>query len=286
MGVLDTPVVRRVRQSPRLRPPAIAAYRLVDRLTPAPPGPRVVANSMPKSGTHLLATLLDALQPMRFAGRLVTFDIASTHAPAGPLNDLERTLRLLRPSHYVGAHLIRDEEVERRLIEDGACLLTILRDPRAVVLSGTHYVLTATQLRDRDRALELFPDEESILRAMVRGHGRPGEEFYFPEIGERYRAYALWADSAAGLTVKFEDLVGDRGGGDAGVQVERVADVMRHLGKDPGGASEVADRLFSTRAITFRSGRIDSWRDDMPAEIAAEIAERCSDSMARLGYGV
>lgn len=286
MGVLDTPVARRVRQSPRLRPSAIAAYRLMDRLTPAPAGPRVVANSMPKSGTHLLATLLDALQPMRFAGRLVAFDIASTHAPSAPLRELERTLRLLRPSHYIGAHLIRDDAVERRLVEDGACMLTILRDPRAVVLSGTKYVLTATQLRNRDRALELFPDEESILRAMVQGHGRPGDEFYFPEIGERYRAYAGWADSPAGLTVTFEDLVGARGGGDAELQVQRVGEVMRHLGKDPAGARMVADSLFSTSAITFRSGRIDSWRDEMPAPIAAEIAERCSDSMVRLGYRV
>jgi hypothetical protein len=46
----------------------------------------------------------------------------------------------------------------------------------------------------------------------------------------------------------------------------------------------VAERLFSEKVITFRAGTIDSWRQDLPADLAHEIEERCADSMARLGY--
>lgn len=286
MRVLDSALARRVRQSPALRPPAIAAYRAVDRIMPAPPGPRVVANSMPKSGTHLVASLLDQLEGMRFAGRLAAFDVGDSHRPDPALHHLESCLRKLRDSHYLGAHLIHDPRVEERIAATPVKLLTILRDPRAVVLSGAHYVMDAKQLAGRDEALEMYPDLPSVLRALVHGHGEPGDDFYFPEIGARYRAYAGWADSAVGMTVRFEDLIGGRGGGSDDEQVAQVAAIVEFLGygTDAESATAVAERLFSEKAITFRAGSIDSWRTGLPDDLVTEIEERCADSMNRLGY--
>lgn len=286
MGLLDTPLVRKVRQSPRLRPAAIAAYRAVDRMLPEGAGPRVLANSMPKSGTHLLASLLDGLGDLRFAGHLVTFDCNDRQQPEQPLGDLVRRLGGLRNGRYLGGHLIADDLVQDRVAASGVKLLTILRDPRAVTVSGANYVLEATQLRDRDEALKIFPDKEAILRAMVVGHGEPGEKFHFPEIGERYAAYAAWWDSPVGLTVRFEDLIGGRGGGSDDEQVERVATILQFLGygADLDTSRRLAARLFSEKAITFRTGRIDSWREELPPALTAQIEERCASWMERLGY--
>ena len=283
-GLLDTALVRRVRQTPALRPPAIAAYRMLDRMMPARPGPRVVANSMPKSGTHLLASMLDQLDGMRFSGRLVTFDAGDRFDPDRPLAKLDTCLKRLRDSHYIGGHLIRDPRVEQRIVASGAKLLTILRDPRAVVVSGAHYVMDARHIQGRDEALEGFPDHASVLRAMVFGRGEPGERFYFPEIGERFRRYADWADSSAGMTVLFEDLIGHRGGGSRDDQVAQVAAILDFLGYDADSSSAIAEQMFSEKAITFRAGRIDSWRDDLTPELVGEIEHRCGDTMARLGY--
>jgi hypothetical protein len=284
--VLDSALARRVRRSPALRPPAIMAYRVMDRLTPAAPGPRVVANSMPKSGTHLLASLLDQLEGMRFAGHLVVFDPGDRFNPQPPLRHLETRLRKLRDSHYIGGHLIHEPEVERRIGDSGAKLITILRDPRAVIVSGAHYVMDAKHLRDRAEALEMFPDLPSVLRALVFGHGEPGDKFYSPEIGERYRAYADWVGASVGITVRFEDLVGSRGGGSDAAQIEGVASVLTYLGygsrNEP--SEQIAERMFSEKSITFRAGTIDSWRADLPQDLAQEIETRCADSMRRLGY--
>lgn len=259
---------------------------MVDRMMPAPPGPRVVANSMPKSGTHLLATLLDQLDGMRFAGRLVVFDDADRLQPEKRLKELDRCLRKLRDSHYVGAHLMRDPRVEERIAASDVKFLTILRDPRAVVVSGFHYVMDAKQLQGRDEALAMFEDRESALRALVFGYGEPGERFYFPEIGTRYRAYADWANSPVGLTVQFEDLIGGRGGGSDDQQVAQVAAIVDYLGYASAveSAADIARRMFSEKVITFRAGTIDSWRADLPADLLREIEDRCGDTMAELGY--
>lgn len=286
MQVLDSALVRRVRQSPRLRPPAIAAYRLMDRLTPAPPGPRVVANSMPKSGTHLLSALLDQIEGMRFSGRIVMYNEAHRHISGRRLKQLDSCLDGLRSSHYFGAHLIRDEQVETRVAARDVKMITMIRDPRAVIASALHYVQTAQQLKRRQEILRVFPDQESVVRGLVVGHGRPGDRFYFPEIGSRFASYVAWADSPLGMTVRFEDIVGGRGGGSDDEQVRQVASVLRYLGHatPTETASVMAGRLFSERAITFRAGVVDSWKQDIPARLISEIEDRCADSMHRMGY--
>lgn len=284
MQILDTALARRVRRSRALRPPAIAAYRAAVRVMPAPPGPSVVANSMPKSGTHMLATLLDQIPGMRFSGQIVLFQHEHFHDPQPQLRVLDRRLKRLRRSHYIGSHLVCVPEVESRVAASDVKLVTIVRDPRAVVVSAAHYVMNAPQLRGREAALELFPDKKALLNAAVFGHGEPGDEFYAPDIGTRFAAYAGWAESPVGLTVRFEDLVGARGGGDRDLQVQEVRRILDHLEVDGVAADAVAAGLFSEKAITFRAGTVDSWRADLTPELINEIETRCASSMDRLGY--
>jgi hypothetical protein len=154
------------------------------------------------------------------------------------------------------------------------------------VVSGAHDVLDAKQLKGRDEALEIFPDPASMLRALVFGYAEPGEKFYFPEIGERFRAYADWVNSSVGLTVRFEDLIGSRGGGSDDEQVAQVARIVDYLGygDELESATPVAERLFSEKVITFRAGTIDSWREDLPVDLVREIEDRCADAMDLLGF--
>jgi hypothetical protein len=123
-----------------------------------------------------------------------------------------------------------------------------------------------------------------MWRGLVFGIGVPGDLFYQPEIGARYRAFVDWIDSAVGHTVRFEDLVGNQGGGSDDQQLKAVLGILDHLGYPPESAAPIARRLFSERSATFRSGTIDSWRRDLPDGLADEIADRCADSMVRLGY--
>lgn len=285
MNVLDSAMVRRVRQSSRLRPMAAAAYRMADRMIPAGDGPMVIANSMPKSGTHLLSGLLGQLPGMRFSGRYAVFEYGDREDGQWRVDKLEDRLSKLRRSHFMGAHLVHDPRIEESIRRSGAKLVTILRDPRAVVVSGVHYVAETEHIPGRDDALAVFPTRESMLQAMVHGHGQPGDRFHFPDIGTRYAAYADWLDASIGVVVTFEDLVGARGGGSDDRQRETVGRLLDHLGYAAQGpsADELADRLFSDKSATFRKGRIDSWRDDLPAELADEVVRQCRPVMDRLG---
>ena len=124
-------------------------------MIPAGDAPPVVANSMPKSGTHLLAGLLTVLPRMRFNGRYAAYDYADRSE--GRLGDLERQLRKLRRGHFMGAHLVHERRVEDLVRNSGATMVTILRDTRAVVVSGANYVIDAEHMPGRDLALSLSP---------------------------------------------------------------------------------------------------------------------------------
>jgi len=89
-----------------------------------------------------------------------------------------------------------------------------------------------------------------------------------------------------GLTVRFEDLIGSRGGGSDDEQVAQVARIVDYLGYGDGleSATPVAERLFSEKVITFRAGTIDSWREDLPVDLVREIEDRCADAMDLLGF--
>ncbi len=281
-------MVRRVRQSPRLRPLGIAAYRAADRMFPAGDGPQVIANSMPKSGTHLLGSLLAGLPRMRFNGRLSVFEYSDLLDGVDRVRIFEGDVKKLRNNHFMGAHMVRDPRIEDVVKRSSAKLVTIMRDPRAVVVSGAHYIVDTEHMEGRDLALSLYPSVEGLMEAMVAGHGEPGDDLYFPSIGERFAAYAAWQDAEVGVTVTFEELVGGRGGGSDERQFAEVVRLLDYLGYADREVSstDLAEQMFSERSATFRRGTIDSWRQDLPDALAERIVAECHEVMARLGLPV
>lgn len=287
MRLLETKVAQRARRNPFIRPPAMAAYRALDRMLPAPPGPRVLANSMPKAGTHLLMSLLESLPQMRFAGQVVSYLGEDAVGEEQEFAHLARRLERLRDSHYVIAHLTRDPAVEDLLVTSGAQMVTMVRDPRSAVVSWAHYLLTTRHVPGREWVRDRYPDFDTLVPALVRGFGEPHVFPYLPEVGERFRRYTAWSESEFGIVARFEDLVGTKGGGHAERQHEVTRGIIEYLGySDPQALSdEIVPRIFSANSATFRSGHIDSWRQELPAELADEIHERCGTHMEKWGYG-
>lgn len=287
MRILETRLAQRARRSPLVRPPAVAAYRALDRVLPAPAGPRVLANSMPKAGTHLLMSLLESLPRMRYSGQVVSYLGDDTIGEREDFAHLARRMRLLRDSHYVGGHLVYDQAVEEVLRAHGVRMVTIVRDPRSAVLSWAHYLLTTRHVPGRDWVRTNYPDMETLLPALIRGFGVPRVFPYLPDVGERFRRYTGWSDSDTGTVVRFEDLVGARGGGDDERQRQVTHQIIEHLGYAEPDAltTTVREQIFSQNAATFRAGQIDSWREELPKDLAEEIYERCGIQMEKWGYG-
>jgi hypothetical protein len=170
------------------------------------------------------------------------------------------------------------------LLEDaGLRTLCIVRDPRDVAVSHAHFLTSIGKSRitrkPEHRALLDLPDHGARLLAVLRG--RPG----FPSLGSRFREFAGWRDRSGAIVVRFEDLVGEAGGGDPEAQLEAIVRVARALQVPlaDGDLARIRDRLYGGTS-TFRRGLAGQWREEFGADHRTAAAETLSDVLRDWGY--
>ncbi|MEO8425267.1 MAG: sulfotransferase domain-containing protein [Actinomycetota bacterium] len=245
--------------------------RLVERQAP-----RVLCVSIPKAGTHLLERAL-CLHPQLYRKLLPTLTNSSLQRRDG----IDGLLATVRPGQVIASHLRFDgafpEAADRRHVP----VIFLVRDPRDLVISQVNYVAR----RSDHRFNPLFAQTDGLRRKLElaivgdREHG-------LRSVGERLEVYAGWLRSNA-LVVRFEDLVGPGGGGDADRQAETVRTIYRHirLPVDEVFVSSLCGRLFSSDSPTFRRGAIGQWRDLFDDELGDLFERTAGDMMRAYGYG-
>ena len=252
--------------------PSKLPRRLTDR-----GAPRVFCVSIPKSGTHLLERAL-CLHPALYRKLLPTVSGENVGKWGGVPGLVER----IRPGQVVISHLRHSEQDERTLAEAGLRGLFMVRNPRDLVVSQIHYVTKRTdhRLHDLFRAL---PDARARLRTAITGDAGAG----LPSIAERLSYFQGWLSSGL-LVVRFEDLVGASGGGDADRQGDLLRAIFEHLGVDARTprVEAVARRLFSADSPTFRSGQVGSSRDFFDDELEDLFRRTIGDHAVPYGYDV
>jgi hypothetical protein len=101
-----------------------------------------------------------------------------------------------------------------------------------------------------------------------------------------YGTFAGWLTDAQSLPVKYEDVVGPRGGGDTERQRETVRKIMEFTGVDTRQVDlqTVVDSLYDEKSPTFRKGRIDSWRDEFDPEFEEVFLRQSKGLLDLYGY--
>jgi len=298
---------------------------------------RVVANSVPKGGTHLLDRLLVLLgfglvdfggirphlvEDGRFSsarGRLKTslglrmpenvMGIGPHLVEGGRFPRVRGILRDRRPEKvtvgvdfprgidrlwlgrrlakvpegsFVTAHCVHTPQLASLFAEEGMKTVCIIRDPRDVAVSSMHYI---KQQRGHfaHEAYTSLPSDHARLLLSIRGGELAGHRLR--SLGERYRQFSGWGQDPNTVVVRFEDLVGPKGGGSAAVQRRTVERVAAHLdlGLDEQGVVSVTENLFGV-GRTFRKGQIGGWRDEFSQEHERAAREVAGALLVELGY--
>jgi Sulfotransferase domain len=239
--------------------------------------PRVFCVSIPKSGTHLLERAL-CLHPALY--RKIVPTVSGENI--GKWNGLAGLVGRIRPGQVVVSHLRHSDQDERTLDEAGVRGLFMVRNPRDLVVSQIHYVTKRADHRLHDLFSSL-PDARARLRLAITGDAAAG----LPSIAERLSYFEGWLRSDL-LMVRFEDLVGSAGGGDAGRQRDLLRSVFTHLGVDASDerVRAVAGRLFSSDSPTFRAGQVGSSRDFFDDELEELFRRTIGDHAVPYGYDV
>jgi hypothetical protein len=268
---------------------------------------RALFTSIPKCGKNLVIALLNELglhdvdQPamgdaaahimacqtlsQRVAGRLPqpSIDQDVLEAYVGNTEFAFRTvidhLPGIADRCFLHGHPGFDADLWAAARDAGLPVVFLYRDPRAMVASQAHFLIDRGMPADMVHRLTSF-DIPGALKLLIEGDG-----LTLPT-ADLFASYEGWLTADGVIAVRFEDLVGPRGGGSAAGQLATVARIAQHVGWRGTSADLacIADRIFNPQVGTFRRGTIDGWRGDVPAETVRDHPEFFIDLASRWGY--
>ena len=244
------------------------------------PDTRVVANSVPKAGTNLLVRALYLHEGFRRKPiRTINNDDTST---------LHAKLRSVNRGEVVAAHLYYSAPVHEVIQNLDLKHVLLVRDPRDIALSNFHYITYADSKHRLHNHFHnrLRTDEERLHAAIV---GVPGSMLADGEqslgLAQHLDNYLKWLSSDC-LLIRFEELVGARGGASETQQHRCLRALFSHVGVDcPTRAIErISAELYSHTSRTFFKGQIGRWREEFSPRLRSVSDQLLGEHIEQLGY--
>lgn len=251
----------------------------------------VFCNSYPKSGTHLLYQILYSLPGLK-----VWDDIVSVQALCGIMNTpshIRWKIGSAPQNSIVRSHLMYCDEVKQVLQEFKSKVIFIYRDLRDVAVSHANWVTREERIFLHQHYLNLNNFDEQLM-ASIRGVplGTPfGSNVSQPDIGQDFSRWRGWIDDPNVFAVKFEDLVGGRGGGSESTRLDTIGKIGDYLNIDL--SPQFIDSQFSSNLMnpqeshTYRKGgkgSIGRWKSVFKDEHKTEFKKVAGKLLIDLGY--
>ncbi len=277
---------------------------------------KVVLVTIPKSGTHLI---LKCLTLFKIKGLGTCFD-KEIFPTKQRLNEIRKTNENQPPHHFKGMYYnyLKDSlppRLSKNLVKNSALHRLLwthwphtlkfermvdqysyanffsIRDPRDMIVSFAYMV---HENREKTKSVSV----EDVIFDLITGE----QKYYMPwaveihegypllwEIGleKFYRIYMPWLKAKNFMVIRFEDLIGEKGGGSEAVQLKTIMKIGQHL-KCPmtvNKAQEIIKELFGG-TWTFREGQIGSWKKHFTPKIMQAFKSRkgLMELLVDLGY--
>lgn len=241
-------------------------------------GPKILLNSIPKSGTHLLETLFLNLPVVRHNGGRTIMGNAHDGSALYAIKSIEK----LKNGQFAPSHIQYTDEIKLSLRDRNVKMLQMIRDPRDILVSHVNYISGVDKSHRCYSYISSLGSYEDRLLAVLFG---------VPGIIEPFRdvcfKFLPWVSDECVLTIKFEDLIGAEGGGAASRQLEVISDILDYMELRVGGdvKERLANAVCDKKSSTFNKGLIGAWSDSFSDTVEALIEKEIGDLIRQLGYG-
>lgn len=283
---------------------------------------KIIVNSVPKSGTHLLMKALALTPgveraPIQFGRQrigllpwclltcpsiypvILSQFYAQKHALwPDELNKIpidvdspfylseeetRKIFRLIQPGWFAMGHLPYTQTLERIVVQEDVKMILILRDPRDVIISHANY-LAQKSSHYMYPVYKALSEKERIM-ASIRGVSISTDHPGLLSIRERLESIITWMDHPQTCTIYFEKLIGPQGGGSFDAQIDELRTIAEHLEIEMSfdDLAHVADGIYGgTR--TFRQGLSGRWKEEFDQEHRQACKALIGDFLVDFGY--
>ena len=243
------------------------------RSSEKPADEKILVVSLQKCGTHLLFRILSA------AG-LEGVGVG----PQCKLQDFNR----LRMGQYLWTHFPPADEVLMALEDSQKPIRLVLnyRDPRDAIVSWFYWLhpenkkVTHLHREYMKKVYAHFNDRE-LLDIFIKMDKFREVEYCIPEQFRYARALLF---HPAVHKARFEDLIGNDGGGCDKTQREAIASLFRFLDVPLGLVDKATNEAFDRNSETFRKGEIGGYKEAMSLEQIQAFNRLYDDLLRQYGY--
>ncbi|MEM8828696.1 MAG: sulfotransferase domain-containing protein [Cyanobacteria bacterium P01_G01_bin.19] len=265
--------------------------KLVSRLSKQQSKSLILCNSFPKSGTHLLYQILYSIP-----GLQKWDDIVSIQALCGIMNTpahLRWKIGSAPDCSIVRSHLMHCPEVLSVLQEFDCKVFFIYRDLRDVAVSHARWITKEERIFLHNIYAQYSSFDEQLMSS-IKGVplGSPlGSNVSQPDIGSDFARWQGWIGDRNTIAVKFEDLVGERGGGSEAKRLELVGKILDRL--EVNLTPTQIEAQFRSCALnpeeshTFKKGgkgSIGGWKNAFNDSHKKEFKKVAGQTLIDLGY--
>ena len=158
--------------------------------------------------------------------------------------------------------------------------ILLIRDPRDVMLGFMHHLFhgltwSASPTFDLERFQSLSFDER-LQETLLFPYRNPSSCFLLA---------TTWMHDPSVLVIRFEDLIGEKGGGSYDKQLHTLQTLANFLQIEisPEELATIADQLFGG-TWTFRKGQIGSWKEAFSEENKSLFKKLLGQTLIDWGY--
>ena len=244
--------------------------------------PPFIANSVPKSGTHLLHQMLNGIPGVHNDMRRADKKFFADPYKGDYFADHDRRLRQLVPGEFGVCHIQYSERYARMLDNIGIRHIFLYRDPRDVAVSLAYFIPEKWPDHPLHHEFRLrVTDTRARIRMIIAGV--PGK---FPSFMEYMGPFYGWLRHQRCLKVTFESLMeSPRSRRDATL---RILSYLWQGSKPPQPLEQMADRMIASinpaASATFRKGKIGEWRREFDDELKALSNKHLAPLLALTGF--
>lgn len=257
-------------------------------------------SSIPKCGKNLIYSFFFALGYQRYQFRSEVYNHYSNLLPFSDIpksdhyvtergqyefanhhqavNDLKSEINSISQGYIGHRHMHPDAFLTSALRNTLIRPIFIYRDPRDCLVSAMHYAFSGKPSHI-SRYLRNLSHEDALI-LLLEGGG------LIVPFARWFDAYRNWLDIPEISILRFEDIIGSRGGGCDIKQRECLEKLVNELGiKIPNSLFNSAlERVFNTRAGTFRKGQIGSWKNSFSTKVNNTFNKEAGHLLKLWGY--
>jgi len=241
----------------------------------------VFVQSVPKSGTHIA---FECLKAFGYA-EPPSLDLPDFDAPLadGVFYNLQHM-----PISCLSSPYQRFPQFIQSLSR--SVTVFVVRDPRDVVVSLAYYLAAQTDYHITTSLFREMPVSERVARVLTGEYPIPIYLNRYLNLSGSIRELLTpyltwWSDTFPNVwRMRYEDIIGAEGGGDAGRQLQTIWELQLAL-HVPGRPGNYRDRVFSRDALTFRRGQIGDYLIDFSEDHHESFERSAGDLLDTLGYG-